>query len=1396
MEIRFQRAHSKFTLALLLVFTVPSGLCNLHAQGPHPYIFDHLTVDEGLSQSTVFAITKDTDGYMWFGTRDGLSRYDSRNFKIYRNKVNDPTSLSGNSIQCLFIDAEKQLWIGTNEGISIYNPARDNFIQSKLNPEVKERLSNNHVTAIAEDRDGVIWVATLGGLNKVASKEPLRYQHFQHDEGNPTSIINSEVRALYRDKQGELWIGTSRGVSRLMKSADGSIGFLNYPLASRQLIRKSWINCLNEDDQGNLLIGTEENGIKMLDKKTGTISSLTLDDLAGRPIESVRVIERNGNHEFWLGTIDGLYIYNDLKNSVTALRNDPEDNTTLADNSVRSIFIDPSGTYWIGTFYGGVNSYSPLSRQFGEVALINKTNQKAYKVAGAMVTDNNDNLWISTDGNGLYCLNGLGETIKQYKHNPNDPSSLSHNKIKSLLLDDEGLWIGTINGLNYLSFHDGKINHFFNEPGNPGSISDNRIYDIKKDYEDNIWIATYRGGLCRFSKETQTFERYMNNPADKTSLSSDGVTYIHEDFENNLWIGTISGLNKKPKGKAIFEHHGNHVDTNPTGGGDYILCIYEDKNKNLWIGTRDTGLKLKVPGNPEIRAFTVDHGLPGNNVSGIQEDEKGYLWLSTDNGLSRLDPSTLVFKNYNKSDGLACKEFNFNSFHKDNSGFLYFGGYNGIVKFHPDSIRENDKAPSVLFTKLRIFNKEVVIDPSGKGILAQSLAKTASLTFTHRQNVFSVEFAGLSFINATKNQYAYRLEGFEDQWNYVNDPVATYMNLSPGDYTLVAKASNNDGLWTQEPIRLHINVLPPPWKTWWAYTIYAFIILSLLVALLRFNKMRWKLAHDLEIEHMEKEQQEKLHRAKLTFFTNVAHEIRTPLTLIVSPIELVEEHYARDPFLQRQLRIVKSNTARLMRLISQLLDFQKQEAGNFKLKMQVGNIVELLKEIVFSFTEHAHSRHVKLNFSADLGKIEFPFDRDELEKVFCNLLHNALKFTPGGGEISVTIGIANDWQQDESQSVPNVKIVVEDNGIGIPPEDLAKIFNRFFQVEYSNISESGFGIGLALAKGIIQLHGGSIHVESKEAELDKPGFSRFTILLPLPATTTPLPEQGNHLALPDACYADQTTNGNAGDEPGLKEAGLKEAGLTNERPIILLIEDNIEIRSCLKEILNPLYDIRESANGKEAWPIITQELPDIIVSDIAMPLMDGLELTQLVKNDERTNHIPVILLTARGTMENHVEGMETGADDYITKPFHGRILLLKIRNLLASREKLKEKYHRVVTLEPGHEELEDPEDKFLLKLKSLLEANLNDPDFNVAKLVTEIGMSRPVLFRKIKMLTGLSVIDLIRSTRLKKAEMLLKQKKMTISEVAFTVGFNDPKYFSKSFRSQFGKTPTEYMESM
>jgi signal transduction histidine kinase/DNA-binding response OmpR family regulator len=731
---------------------------------------------------------------------------------------------------------------------------------------------------------------------------------------------------------------------------------------------------------------------------------------------------------------------------------------------------------------------------------------------------------------------------------------------------------------------------------------------------------------------------------------------------------------------------------------------------------------------------------------------------------------------------------------------MYFGGYNGLVVFHPDSIRANKRVPPLAFTKISLFNKGVEIGTQN-GPLQQSINKTDHLTFHHNQNVFSIEFAALNFINPEKNQYAYKLQGFEDEWNYVEEPIATYMNLNRGNYILLVKGSNNDGLWNDTPLNMAITVLPPPWKSWWAYGLYTLVFFTLLYIWTRFYRTRVHLEHKLEIEHLEMTRQQELHQSKLNFFNNIAHEIRTPLTLVISPIEHMVEKYTDDPFLQKQLSIVTSNTNRLLRLLSQLLDFHKQETGNVPLKITEGNIVQWLKEIQNSFRGFADSRKIDFVFQCDNEKINADYDPVELEKAFYNLLANAFKFTPSGGKVSVSLHLAaaheilkintDDFVVAKDQ--PYIKIVIEDNGLGISPKHLTNIFHRFYQAEHSGLHEAGFGIGLALTKGIIDLHKGYISVESREATQKTSGFTRFTVFLPVRGVSY---EKGTRTAYdePLSLMLPLQPESFEGPEKTVAPDGKKVKQGNCKKPQVLIIEDNTEIRAYLKNILNEKYEVLEAGNGKYGWEIATEKLPDIILSDIVMPEMSGLELVSRLKKDERTDHIPVLLLTARGSLSNQLEGFNRGADDYISKPFNIQMLLLKIGNRLATREKLKEKFKRIVTLQPQFEEVKSPEDRFLQKLIDILETHVSDPDFNVSQLVMEIGMSRPVLFRKIKMLTGLSVIDLIKSVRLKKAEMLLKQNKLSVAEVAFHVGFNDPKYFSKSFRSHFGKTPSQYAE--
>ncbi|GAB4034883.1 two-component regulator propeller domain-containing protein [Spirosoma jeollabukense] len=1357
-----------------------AGCSNGYGQD-RQYLFEHLTPDNGLSQSTVFATTKDKAGFVWIATREGLNRYDAHRIKIYKHRPDEAGSLPSNVVYALLTDRKGKLWVGTNVGLAAYQPEKDTFEPIRgLISRSGVSIPTSNITCLLEDRDGKIWVGTREGLNVLNPAEPTQIHRFSHLEGDATTLPHSEIRALFVDADNTIWVGTSRGFARVEQQKNNQYRFVTYyPETADSLYQNTgnWVNTIAEDKSGRLWIGTEKSGLLCFDKKQGRFHAWATHYAPELANESIRTIATRKNGVLWVGTINGLNIIDPATNSVKLLKNNPAQAGSLSDNSIKSIYIDALGSYWIGTFYGGVNTYSPLAKPFGHLRL-EGADPLPFKIASALVMDKAKRLWIGTEDNGVFLTDANHRIIRHYYQDVLSPNSLSSNKVKCLLPEgDQGLWIGTLKGLNYLDFQKNTITHYLHKPGDPTSLPDDRLYDLKKDSHGQLWLASYWGGLCRFDRKSRTFERLIDQPQNKTSVNSSS-TCLFEDSQKRFWVGSQFGLHCKLPQSTGFRQYMHQPTDSSSLSGDYILCIYEDRCHRIWIGTRDNGLNQFMPDSRTFQRFTAANGLPGNTVFSIQEDEQGFLWLSTDNGLSRFDPKARTCTNYNRSDGLVCKEFLANSSLRDDQGNLYFGGYNGIVVFKPASIQTNTTIPSLAFTELRLFNRPVPIDSSS--LLSQNISLTKRITFDHTQNVFSIEFAALNFINPGKNRYAYKLANFDDHWNYVNEPVATYMNLSAGEYTLLVKGANNSGVWNPDVLSLAITVLPPPWRSWWAYALYFIALGTLLYIWMRFKQSQLKLAHELELEHLDKVRQQELNEAKLSFFADVAHDIRTPLTLIVSPVETLIDRYTGDTFLQRQLALVSANTNRLLQLMNQLLDFHRQETGQVHIHLTAGDFVEFVEEITNSFRDYALSRQIALGFEASQRPLPFSFDREELAKVLTNLLANAVKFTPSGGQIKVRV----DEPEGESGAIA---LTVEDNGIGISATELPQIFTRFYQAEGSDRKQTGFGLGLALAKGIVERHGGTITVDSREVTTSQDGFTRFTISLPVTLRSgSALPQQpaGN---VPVTSFIDEVSvpDHSETDPPG-----------SEKRHVLLLVEDNEAIRLHIRSLFSDTHTVLEAANGLLGWDIACEQLPDLIVSDVAMPGIDGLALTHRLKNDERTRHIPVILLTAKGALSHQVSGLSSGADDYISKPFHPSVLRLKVQNLLVLRERIREKYRRIVTLAPTEQALDDPDSVFLQRLMATLEPRLADPDFNVSTLTDEIGMSRPVLFRKVKMLTGLSVVELIRSLRMKKAQSLLSQKGMTVAEVAFSVGFNDPKYFSKQFRSEFGKSPSEYTDSL
>ncbi len=1346
--------------------------------------FSHLSVDEGLSQSSVYAITQDTKGFMWFGTRNGLNRYDSRHVVVYQARSGAANRLASNIINALLLDKQGRLWVGTTKGLALYRRQQDDFQPVLPVIAATGKLADSTINTLLQDSQQRVWFGTPRGLFRLQTAHTDRCERLVDITTNHRDLSHQTIRALYEDPDRTVWVGTSAGLAKLKPTPSGQFELTSYFLHPTDSVYHNIANGINtiaEDKTGRLWIGTERNGIALFDKQQGRVVSWSPAAGLDLSTQTVRTILPDGKGSFWVGTMTGLHIMAQDGSRFRTLMNQPTDPSSLGDNSVRSLFRDRDGSFWVGTYYGGVGMYSPLSRQFGSFQPLDRKGEVPFKIAGPMLPASSGNQrWVGTEDKGLFLINADKTIARHYSHDPKVAQSLTNDKVKCLLANGpNGLWVGTLKGLNYIDQRRQTITRYLHEPNKPGSLPDDHIYDVKRDAQGTLWVATYFGGLCRFNEQTKTFTPLLHQSDRPASLSSDNTTSLLVDSQQQLWVGTIAGLNRKLTGQDTFIRYLHRNGDSTSISSNYITCLLEDRQHRFWVGTRDGGLNLLLADQRSFRNFTTAHGLVSNSVLAIQEDRRGRLWVSTDKGIVQFDPIRSTFISYDKEDGLVCKEFNTNSTYQDDRGNLYFGGYNGIVVFHPDSIRRNVRAPHLAFTQLRLFN-----EPVGSQLADEAheldIDSPDGLTFNHRQNVFSISFAAFNYINSPKNRYAYQLVGFDKDWNYVSEPQATYMNLPSGDYTLRVKGTNNDDVWNTEPLELTITVLPPPWKTPWAYGLYVLTFLGLLRLWSGINRNRLQLAHDLQVEQDEKTRQQELHQIKLNFFTEIAHEIRTPLTLVMAPIEVLADQYAGDGVVQKQLSIMRNSTDRLLRLLNQLLDFRKHETGNIELQRQEIDLVLLLRHITDSFFAHARSHRITLINESEATTLPAWVDEGELEKVVYNLLVNAFKFTPAEGIISVRLQHDFTMANGSEQAV----ILIEDTGRGISPGDIDHIFDQFYQVSQPKTRDSGFGLGLALSKHIVEQHGGQISVESRKATAQQAGFTRFTMSLPL--------------TLPTGSSTPAAADSAADLLPLLQPISVssEEISLTRAtgaaRPIILLVEDQDDIRTYIRQLFSERYQVIEAADGAAGWEKAARLLPDIVIADVAMPIMDGFALTHRLKSDPRTSHIPVIILTAKDTVDNQLTGLETGADDYLTKPFHPILLQARVNNLLTLRDQLKTKYNRLVTLQPQAQELDHPDAKFLNQLMVVLDRHLHEPEFNVTSLVGEIGMSRPVLFRKVKMLTGLSVIDLLRTTRLKKAELLLKQRKASVSEVAFAVGFSDPKYFSRAFRSQFGLTPTEY----
>lgn len=1333
--------------------------------------FTHLSLKEGLSQSPIFSIMQDREGFIWIGSRDGLTRYDGYEFEVYPNEELNK-SISQRDINAIQEDADRNLWLATSGGLYQFLRDTEKFVRIPIE-------GVRFTSSLYPAGNNKLWITTDQGIKTLDCKTRRVTSFIAHEQSG------LYVHTLCKDKSGILWSSSIKGI-RCYRATDGQPLPVPQTLADQLNIPGIRIFSIKEDADGDLWIGTASSGLFWYKRSTGQCINLSHSNTDPATILSdfVKDVYANAPDELWVGTRNGLSIFNKKTQKFSNYEHRSDVKGSLSDNTIWKIMKDRAGSIWIATYAGGLNLYNPINSNFFAISERVGTGVGLNTpVVNALLGDADGGIWVGTGGGGLNYIQ-VEKGVSRYYSVQDFAGHRTSNIVKGLTRDDAGnLWIATLDGLAKFNPSAGNAEYVSLWP--VGSKTNTFRTNGLLCTEKGIWVAGDVDGLV-YRGFDGTLKRYSHSP-DKNSISSNQLNCLLEDTNKaGLWIGTREGLCYFNYSTEKFTVYNNHV-------GDFrskvVISLFRDNKQRLWLGTQ-SGLTLFTTHGESGFAITKSDGLADNTIQSITQDLQGNLWVSTNNGISKItfkendengSPSGYSITNYTASDGLSSNLWRPNTVFMSASGMLFFGGVNGVNYFHPDRILKNNHPPRIAVTEFLVKNEPVTIDMK-ESPLERPIELTRSITLKHNQNSFAFQFAALDFINPSKNSYAYKMEGldYNQDWNYSGGQrLATYTGLKPGTYTFQVKAANNDGVWSDSPHTIAVTILPPFWATWWAYAFYVMVGLTLFYYVVRFFRRQAKLERDLYYEHLQLERQQELHQMKLNFFTNISHEIRTPLTLIAGPVEKLVNETAESG-LNRQLRMIQSNTDRLLKLVNELMDFRKTETGNMKLNVRQWDINAFAKEAFAFFTELANTNNVTYIFEGfDHAEAVF-FDYDQLEKVLFNLLSNAFKFTLPGGHITLRL----------TEHADEVSMSIVDNGIGIPFEDQGGIFTDFYQGGGHNPRHIGTGIGLAFSKSIVDLHRGSLTFKSNPAGAPGEQQTEFVIALRKgsdhfdPSDIQRNTERENVISVTDA-------ETEAKDYLNYGELVLH--SINETKPSMLVVEDNEEVRDFIVESLKGRYNVTGCENGFVGYETAIASIPDLIITDVMMPEMDGMEFCRKIKSDQRTNHIPVILLTARVAPIHQLNGLSTGADMYISKPFSLEILLITIRNLLASRQIMREKFSQQLKLQPKDVIIPAKDGEYLSKLIHVIEARMDDADFGVAELALEIGMSQPVLYRKVKALTDLSVADFIKSIRLKRAANLLAQQQMTVAEVAYAVGFNNRKHFSKEFRKLFNENPTDYM---
>ncbi|WP_291528908.1 two-component regulator propeller domain-containing protein [Bacteroides sp. UBA939] len=1312
--------------------------------------FEHIGLVEGLSHSTVFAINQDKGGNLWFATYDGVNKYDGYNFTVYRHQYTNPNSIASDISRCIAVDDSDRIWVGTREGLSLYNRHKNAF----SNYYYKKKGTNIAVSSIASIKEDWLMLGTTEGILLF----DVKGERFLNDTLS-SSLHLLKPTTLVR--QGDyIYIGAENGVYTYSLSNGALSKLVDIPANVRihailcQMFNQIWM-------------ATEGAGLYMYDTKSKELKNYRSEDgKSGLNSNYVRSLALDTENHLWVGTYSGLNIYNEGTDTFFSLKSSEIQEGSLSQNSVRSIFRDSQGGMWLGTYWGGLNYYHPLCNRFQSIKHIPFLNSLSNNVVSCIAEDNEQNLWIGTTDGGLNFYNNRSQTYKNYLLN-SETLDIPFKDIKTVYVDElhNKVYAGAhAGGIMVLDRKSGHVEYYNRRNSD---IPSNNIYSIIPDDNGGLWITSLEY-LLHFDIKKRHFEIINKD-------RREGQPYnrlLFRDSQKRIWMGGEMGV-------SVYNQAGNSLQANtdfhitPILQQAFVNCFYESSSGYVWIGTRN-GLFALKEGEENPLQYTTESGLPSNVIYGILEDAYGRLWLSTNQGLSCLHPENEKFRNYTIIDGLQGNQFNAGSYCRKEDGYMLFGGVNGITSFRPETLIDNPYAPKPVINKLFVYNKEVLPDDE-TGILEESIEYANHITLSSSQNSFAISFVVSNYIAGKHNTFSYKLEGYNNVW-YNQDDISpvSYSNLPAGNYTFYVKAENNDGKWSEEPTTLHIRILPVWYRTWWAFTLFFLLFILLVAGIVRFLWSRKNMQAEILLERLDKEKREEINQMKIGFYVNISHELRTPLTLIVAPLqELVSRisgHWEHE-----QLLYIQRNTNRLLHLVNQLMDYRRAELGIFELRPTYSNAYKKVLNCFMNYENLAKRKDIDYNFYTELQDEKLLFDENYLDLIVNNLLSNAFKYTEVGESITVKL-----YKEDN-----NLVLQVADTGVGIPKEKQEKIFERFYQVESGR---EGSGIGLSLVQRLVELHHGRIVLQSETGK-----GSTFFIYLPQDKSVYTEEEllSGKGDVEEQRVYSTNAHDVYTGDEEITDETDVVDAE-NSKRGTILIVEDNNELRQYLINGLSPLFRTLEAENGQKALDLLKEQDVDLIITDVMMPVMDGVKLCKLVKQNLRTCHIPVYMLSAKTDMKYQLEGLNVGADDYIAKPFSMEVLKSKILNTLRTRYRIFERYSNMTEVEPEKLTNNTMDEKLLRKAIEVVEKNMDNAEFSTEQFAREMNMSRSNLHLKLKAITGKSAIDFIHKIRFNRACQLLQEGKYTISEISFMVGYNTPSYFAARFKKYTGYLPTEY----